>query len=86
MIISELSPQVHILECDRATFLVPSLRNATGFEVYSSEVPYSRKFSRAQIFGESPKNTPEKKIRDYYFRDKVTIFDNTPYNFPHVKW
>ena len=28
-------------------------------------------------------NTPEKKkIRDFYFRDKVTMSDRTPYNFP----
>ena len=24
-----------------------------------------------------------KKFRDFYFRDKVTISDHTPYNFPH---
>ena len=36
------------------------------------------KFSR-----ESPTNTPGKKFRDFYFRDKVTISDHTPYNFPH---
>ena len=28
-------------------------------------------------------NTPGKKFRDFYFRDKVTISDHTPYNFPH---
>ena len=75
---------MHILECDRVTFLVPSLRNATGFEVYSSGVLYSGKFSRAQISSKSPENTPGKKFRDYYFRDKVTISYHTPYNFPHV--
>ena len=26
---------------------------------------------------------PGKKFRDFYFRDKVTIPDHTPYNFPH---
>ena len=26
----------------------------------------------------------EKKFRDFYFCDKVTIFDHIPYNFPHV--
>ena len=24
-----------------------------------------------------------KKFRDFYFRDKVTVSDHTPYNFPH---
>ena len=28
-------------------------------------------------------NTPENKFRDFYFRDKVTMSDRTPYNFPH---
>ena len=32
---------------------------------------------------QSPTNTPGKKFRDFYFRDKVTISDHTPHNFPH---
>ena len=43
-------------------------------------VPYSGKFLRAQIFANQ---YARKKIRDFYFRDKVTISDHTPYNFPH---
>ena len=34
-------------------------------------------------FRESPTNTPGKKFRDFYFRDKIMISDHTPYNFPH---
>ena len=34
-------------------------------------------------FRESPTNTPGKKFRDFYFRDKVMISDHPPYNFPH---
>ena len=30
-------------------------------------------------FRESPTNTPGRKFRDFYFRDKVTISDHTPY-------
>ena len=37
------------------------------------------KFSRI-----TNKHAPGKKFRDFYFRDKVTISDHTPYNFPHV--
>ena len=35
-------------------------------------------------FRESLTNTPGKKFLDFYFCDKVTISDHTPYNFPHV--
>ena len=27
---------------------------------------------------------PEKKFCDFYFCDKITLSDHTPYNFPHV--
>ena len=37
-------------------------------------VPYSGKFLRAQIFANQ---YARKKIRDFYFRDKVTISDHT---------
>ena len=36
------------------------------------------KFSRI-----TNKHARKKKIRDFYFRDKVTISDHTPHNFPH---
>ena len=47
------------------------------------QVPYSGKFSRAQIFA-NHQQTPGRKFRDFYFRDKVTISDHTSYNFPHA--
>ena len=34
-------------------------------------------------FRESPTNMPGKKILDFFFHDKVTISDHTPYNFLH---
>ena len=54
----------------RVVCLVKSYRIAGNFREH--------KFSR-----ESPTNTPGKKFRDFYFRDKITISDHTPYNFPH---
>ena len=52
--------------------------------VQSCYIPYSGKFSRAQIFARITNKHARKKIsRDFYFRDKVTISDHTPYNFPH---
>ena len=34
-------------------------------------------------FYESLTNTPGKQFCDFYFHNKVTISDHTPYNFPH---
>ena len=46
-------------------------------------VPYSGKFSRAQIFTNHQQTRQEKKFHDFNFCDKVTISDHTPYNLPH---
>ena len=72
--VSYFSPSDHSWLCYRREIHWPTIqvwyRIAGNFREH--------KFSR-----ESPTNTPGKKFRDFYFRDKVTISDHTPYNFPH---
>ena len=48
------------------------------FAHISTSGTVQRKLSRAQIFANHQQTCQKKKFRDFYFRDKVTISDQTP--------
>ena len=54
-----------------------------GLRKWDMRIPYSGKFSRTQIFANHQQTRQEKNFAIFIFRDKVTISDHTPYNFPH---
>ena len=77
---------VHSHRSSRSCQASPWLWIANGgqellYERRLTTIPYSGKFSRAQ-FSRITNKHARKKFPDFYFRDKVTISDHTPYNFP----
>ena len=49
-----------------------------------ARLPYSGKFSRAQIFANHQKTRQGKNFAIFIFATRSRLSDHTPYNFPHV--